>query len=1117
LAALPLAAADTEPPLTAEQQKRLQEAAQLDQKVVQLLGQHRYGEARPLAEQVLAIRRQVLKADHVDCLNSLNTLGNVLDLLGHCRQALELQGQALEGYRKALGEAHPRCAACLTSLADIHTALGDFSEAETLYLQSLAILKTARPEQDPASDTRKALAALYETVARMNKGRGDAAAERQARQKAADLRAKLTEWKIDWETPPGKKAMQALEASQEAVHEKRLAQLSPGQRERVQKAERDHQAAQQFNAKADYAHSEPLYREALKTFEELLGKEDLETIVVRNNLGVQCLDTGDHFQAEQMYRENLRLKEQVAGESYPYYGNDLHNLGDLYTDRGQFSAAEPLLHRALRIDQETIGERNNIYVQHLASLAKLHLRRKDYPRAERWFLVVIGIIREVVGDRTAQDCVYLGNLAVVYENQGDFARAERLLLEAEEKRRQIGRTDWPIPGTSLFNRGCLYLAMGDHARAEKALTESLQIRRQHFERTYRVLSETRQLALAASPLRGSLDAYLSLVVEAGLPAEPAYAEMLAWKGTAFARQRWLRLLRHGRDADPQEAALLKELQDNAGRLANAVFAAPRPDQQQANREQIRKLTARQEELENAVAQRNAGFRGQQALSRPAPAEIKAALPPEVALIDLLEFTRLIRPAAGKGERTFERHLLAFVIRPDRPIMLADLGAVEPLAAAIQQWRAALTGAAAPGGPDPGAELRRLLWHPLEALLGGARAILISPDGPLAHFPLAALPGSRPESYLIEEVPVAILPVSSLLPQLQSGDKARVKDSEPSSLLLVGGVDFGPDADPTPPNPPEAARGNRSFHFTRLPGTAGEVESIGRSFRESHPGATAEELLGPAATEQAFRKQAHGKRYVHLATHGFFDPPNLRPSSPALRGGGPGSPPLGLHPGLLSGVALAGANRSGKPQDADRPPLDDGILTALEVAEMDLDGTDLVVLSACETGLGLPQSGEGLLGLQRAFQIAGARTVVASLWQVDDEATQLLMGRFYDNLWQKRLPPLQALRQAQLSLLNDPVAATQVRGPGAIKEARAPGTKARTNPRLWAPWVVSGDPGDLTQLAAVPTEGDPTPAPSDFEDVAARPTTGWKLWLWVGLAAGLVLLIGWSIKHRRRAV
>src|SRR5262249_8119660 len=126
--------------------------------------------------------------------------------------------------------------------------------------------------------------------------------------------------------------------------------------------------------------------------------------------------------------------------------------------------------------------------------------------------------------------------------------------------------------------------------------------------------------------------------------------------------------------------------------------------------------------------------------------------------------------------------------------------------------------------------------------------------------------------------------------------------------------------------------------------------------------------------------------------------------------------IGFHPGLLSGLALAGANSN----DGTAPDvwkLGDGILTALEGAELDLADADLVVLSDCETGLGRSASGEGLLGLQQAFQVAGARAVVASLWKVNDDATQQLMSEFYANLWQKHLSPLEALRQAQLRMLN----------------------------------------------------------------------------------------------------
>ena len=179
--------------------------------------------------------------------------------------------------------------------------------------------------------------------------------------------------------------------------------------------------------------------------------------------------------------------------------------------------------------------------------------------------------------------------------------------------------------------------------------------------------------------------------------------------------------------------------------------------------------------------------------------------------------------------------------------------------------------------------------------------------------------------------------------------------------------------------------------------------------------------------------------------------------------------------MRSGVVLAGGGRdpgAGLPDaSADAPPRDDGILTAEEVQALDLRGTELVVLSACETGLGMLEDGQGVLGLQRAFQAAGARAVVASLWKVDDAATGVLMERFYTNLWDKKLPKLEALRQAQLAVLNDPGLVTKRRaelakdrgigeksvklpGGGGIEPSNARPT--RSDPALWAAFVLSGD-------------------------------------------------------------
>jgi CHAT domain-containing protein len=245
-----------------------------------------------------------------------------------------------------------------------------------------------------------------------------------------------------------------------------------------------------------------------------------------------------------------------------------------------------------------------------------------------------------------------------------------------------------------------------------------------------------------------------------------------------------------------------------------------------------------------------------------------------------------------------------------------------------------------------------------------------------------------------------------------------------------------------------------LNWDSLPNSATEVEEIEETFQQSFPGASAVSLCLAEATEQAFRRQAPSATYLHLATHGYFAPEELKSSFNASRAD-EGTISLfarqdvsGWHPGLLSGIVLAGANQ---PPDPER---DDGVLTALEVAELDLSGVELVTLSACETGLGSTAGGEGVLGLQRSFQLAGARTTVASLWEVPDDATRTLMVEFYENLWGKRLPRCEALRQAQLTLLREGRdRGLGTRGPRRIVRDEVTG---RLPPYYWAAFVLSGD-------------------------------------------------------------
>jgi CHAT domain-containing protein len=275
-------------------------------------------------------------------------------------------------------------------------------------------------------------------------------------------------------------------------------------------------------------------------------------------------------------------------------------------------------------------------------------------------------------------------------------------------------------------------------------------------------------------------------------------------------------------------------------------------------------------------------------------------------------------------------------------------------------------------------------------------------------------------------------------------------------LLLGDVDYGASAG-TANNADPTALAPRAALFqdwAPLKGSKGEILYIRDAFEGRFPDSKMKVLKGADATESALRQLAPKHQILHLATHGFFAPPQVKSAlAPAPRASGDSlglfdkESVHGFNPGLLSGIVLAGANKPAQPGQ------DDGILTALEVANLDLRKVNLVVLSACKTGLGEVAGGEGVLGLQRAFQVAGAKTTVTSLWDVPDSATRELMERFYESMWDKKKPlsKLEALRQAQLWMLRE--------GPSrgfTLGKEKTAGAAAGAPPYYWAAFTLSGD-------------------------------------------------------------
>jgi len=993
---------------------RLETARQRMHEGIGLSQQGKPREAFPAIREALQIRKELLGPKHLDYANSLNSLAVLHQATGEYARAEPLYQEALEIHREVLGRGHPKCATQLNNLAALCDATGDYARAEPLYREALEIRRAKLGEKDPSYVlSLNNLAALYDSM-------GDY-------RRAEPL------------------YQQALQICREAGGEKHptyAAALS--------------NLAELYDAMGQYARAEPLCRKALEIRKEVLGEKHPDYAYSVNNLGALYEAMGDQQRARPLYEQAAQIWKEVYGDGHPQYAVGLNNLAGLDRSIRRFDRAEERYRQASKIWEDTFGRDHPAYALSINNLAELYHAMGEYDRAGPLYEQALEIRGRVLGQRHPSYVTSLSNLAALCDSTGDYARSEPLHRQACELGEEVFGPDHPRYAEVLKNYAALHLAMGHHDRAEPLLRQALEITERLVEETFAVLSQRQQMAMVRS-LRHTLDGYLSVSADVEQTDAQAYQYLLDWKGAVFIRQQQTRLAAAGPELQP----LLAELQSTTSRLARLAYGTCPPEQRDTWQRQLAELSGSKERLEAELARRSRQFR--QAPEAVTPQRLRAALPPKTALVDFLEYTHSSPPVEEtEGKFRYQQRLLAFVVRADRSVARLDLGPLEPIREAVGTWREGL--GVGDKATAAGLELRRRVWQPLATHLADAGAVLISPDGALARFPLAALPGKQRGSYLIEELPLAVVPVPRWLPRLLADEPTGQDPAEPrppASLLVLGDIDY--DAPPGGSTghlamARPAGRGEAmQFSEEAVKNSRGEILAVCDSFELAHDEGTVRALRRQKATEEQFRREAPGHRFLHLATHGFFAPPALEsvlvPDAQSGLGRlaqGPDRRPgrkLALfHPGLLSGLALAGANR--QPQAGE----DDGILTAAEVAAMNLHGVELAVLSACETGLGEVAGGEGVLGLQRAFQVSGTRTVVASLWKVPDSATRDLMERFYENLWDRKMDKLEALRQAQLYVLRG----GHEKGLVVIEEGEEPDRPSRLPPYYWAAFVLSGD-------------------------------------------------------------
>jgi CHAT domain-containing protein/tetratricopeptide (TPR) repeat protein len=1034
-------------------------AAELDREAAALARRGHQAGARKLLEEALQIREELYPETRYPDGNpflamSLSAAGRQLQAQGEYPRAATLLKRGLAMLERRYPDRHPLLSAALHDLGRLLREGGEYAEARPHLERALTMCEALYPPRDFPRG-HPALALSLESLGDLLRAQGNWPAALSHCQRGLAMYETLY--------PPDRypKGHPRLAAS---LRNLGLLLLARGESQR----------------------GLPHLRRALEMCEALYppdqyAKGHADLVLSLRTLGSSLAAQGEYHQARPYLQRAVAVCEALYSPTdyprgHPFLVECLESLAAVVRAQEGNDRALPYHERALAAC-EALYAREQYPNGHprlalsLASVGRSLAAGRDYRRALPYLRRALAA-SELLYPRdrypkghaqVAEGLIALGHgLLLAGEDEQALpylrralAQSESLYPEAEYPRGHPGLS------ASLRGLGALLHARGEHGEALPHLRRAVRMDQDLADGFAACASEAEALNFAAAlPL--ARDLLLSTPDRPDLSADEVYTPV--WRGKAAVA----RVLRRRQEAladgaGPAARQLWQELLQTRRDLASLLLGPA--DRSEDRLRQVRQLTARKEDLERRLAQSLPGFSRSQLLGLPPHGELVKKLPPGTAFIDLLRYVRIeqVPPATPRRGWRATPSYAAFVLTRGGPVRRVDLGRAWPIEAALAEWRRDI----ADQKPGPAADrLSELLWVPLARYLpAGTRTVLVAPDGDLTRLPWSALP-VRPGGHpLLEDHALAVVPHG---PFLLDRLAAPPPGDGPGLLLAVGGVRYGVA-------PAGAERDRVPPLWGPLPHTTEEVDAILRlaggrpalALREDEPSP------GRLLAELPRARQAH------LATHGFFAGPALRSVLQVderlyerVPFGAERAAPGARNPLTLSGLVLSGAG----PRPADKEPSGaEGILTAEAVASLPLQDLELVVLSACETGLGEVAGGEGVFGLQRAFHLAGAHTVVASLWKVDDAATHALMAEFYRNLWQRRLGKLEALRQAQLATLRSS-------GPtsGSVRTAGSPRPIAtgqdgqrwpekRMPPLFWATWVLSGDPGDLS-----PGE---TPSPS----------------------------------------
>ena len=983
----------------ADPAEQLAEAERLNQEGLELYRAGRYGEAEAYYQRALTIREAVLPENHLSIATSYNNLAAVYYDQGRYGESVAYYQRALAIDEAVLPESHPDIATSYHNLALLYQAQGRYGEAEAYYQRALALYEAVLPAEHPYIATSyDNLALLYQAQGRY----GEAEAH-----------------------------YQYGLAIREAVLPAEHAHITTSY----------NNLAGLYRAQGRYEEAEIYYQRALAIRKAVLPAEHPHIAISYNNLALLYQAQGRYGEAEAYYQRALALYEAMLPKEHPSIATSHNNLALLYQDQGRYGEAEAYYQRAMAIREAVLSAEHPHIANSYNNLAGLYQAQGRYGEAEAYYQRALAIVEAVLPPEHPDIATSYDNLAGLYQAQGRYGEAEAYHQRALAIVEAVLPPEHPDIATSYNNLAGLYQAQGKTSQAASFLQQGVAIQETFLSLNLTLGSEVQKQAFIAT-LSSTTDVALSLNLQSA-PSNPdatqlALTTLLRRKGRVLdAVTDSLQRLRQ--NLSSEEVALLDNYTQAQSQLAALLYQPLDSQDPEVYQAQVAALRQRAEQLENDLARRSAEFR-----IETAPVEmnaVQALIPVDAALVELVQY-RPFNPAASYADRWGEPRYGAYVLHASGDVQAVDLGEASLIDEQVRDFQDKLLSGRGLGKPEfdldtfqqSARALDALTMAKIRPLVGEATHLLLSPDSQLNLVPFAALVDEQGQ-YLVENYLLTYLTTGRDLLRLQATAPSRqppvilanpdYTQADASGVDLVASTTRGENRRPSD---------MADLSFSPLPGTASEVAAIAPLLNN------AVVLTEAQATENAL-KQVQAPSILHIATHGFFlanvpflpppstDGPQLLASStvgPPPTDAGDGSPSRLENPLLRSGLALAGANaRSSSPED--------GILTALEASSLNLYGTKLVVLSACETGVGEIANGEGVYGLRRALAIAGAESQLMSLWQVSDWGSSELMQGYYQQL-SGGAGRSAALREVQLDLMQDP---------------------DYSHPYFWAPFIFSG--------------------------------------------------------------